>query len=40
MSSATHGPNVSVAEVTNVSQHGFWILLGEEELFVAFSDFP
>jgi len=27
-------------EVTNVSQHGFWLLLGNEELFVPFSLFP
>jgi hypothetical protein len=27
-------------EVTNVSGHGFWLLLGEEELFVPFSEFP
>jgi len=27
-------------EVTNVSKHGFWLLLGDEELFVPFSGFP
>jgi hypothetical protein len=27
-------------EVTNISSHGFWLLLGEEELFVPFSKFP
>ena len=27
-------------EATNVSEHGFWILLGDEELFVPFSQFP
>src|ERR1700679_3578307 len=32
-------PSTSVAEVTNVSRHGFWLLLGQEELFVPFSDF-
>jgi Protein of unknown function (DUF2442) len=35
-----HGTNTSVAEVTNVSPHGFWILLDEEELFVPFDQFP
>jgi hypothetical protein len=30
----------SAVEVTNVSKHCFWLLLGEEELAVAFSDFP
>ena len=28
------------AEVTNVSQHCFWLLLGDEELAVPFSEFP
>ncbi|MBS0412786.1 MAG: DUF2442 domain-containing protein [Proteobacteria bacterium] len=28
------------AEVTNVSPHGLWLLLGDEELAVPFSDFP
>ena len=26
--------------MTNVSNHGFWLLLGTEELFVPFSEFP
>jgi len=34
------GSVTSVAEVTNVSRHGFWLLLGAEELHVAFSEFP
>ncbi|MFP5462864.1 MAG: DUF2442 domain-containing protein [Gammaproteobacteria bacterium] len=28
------------AEVTHVSRHGFWLLLGDEELSVPFSEFP
>ena len=28
------------AEVTNVSRHCFWLLLGDEELAVPFADFP
>jgi len=40
MSFVALGPGTSVAEVTNVSGHGFWLLLGHEELFVPFSDFP
>lgn len=28
------------AEVTNVSRHCFWLLLGNEELAVPFADFP
>jgi hypothetical protein len=28
------------AEVTNISAHGFWLLLGDEELPVPYSEFP
>ena len=34
------GRLTSGVEVANVSPHGFWLLLGEEELFVKFSSFP
>lgn len=30
----------SQAEVTNISQHGFWILLDDRELFLPFEEFP
>jgi hypothetical protein len=39
MKSALLGDNTSV-EVTNISKHGFWLLLGERELFVPFAKFP
>jgi hypothetical protein len=29
-----------VVEVTNVSGQGFWLLVGDRELFVPFDDFP
>ena len=35
-----HGTATSAVEVTNISRHGFWLLLQDEELLVAFSDFP
>ena len=35
-----HGITTSVAEVTNVSKHGFWLLLGYEELLLPFDQFP
>ena len=35
-----HGPATSEAEVTNVSAHGFWLLLHREELLVPFAEFP
>jgi hypothetical protein len=34
------GTLTSVAEVTHVSKHGFWLLLGAEELLVPFEHFP
>src|ERR1700737_747108 len=40
MKSAAPGPSTSLAEVTNVSPHGFWLFIGERELFVPFSLFP
>ena len=40
MKSATPGRSTSQVEVTNVSIHGFWILIGEQELFAPFKDFP
>lgn len=40
MASVALGPNTSAVEVTNVSPHGFWLLLGDEEMFVSFEQFP
>ena len=40
MTSAVLGQSTSAVEVTNVSKHGFWLLLGDEELFVPFAEFP
>lgn len=40
MKSATPGDATSAAEVTNISRHGFWMLLGDEELFLPFDEFP
>ena len=34
------GTSTSVAEVTNISKHGFWLLLDQEELLVPFTEFP
>jgi Protein of unknown function (DUF2442) len=30
----------SEVEVTNVSRHGFWLLVGNEELAIPFAQFP
>jgi hypothetical protein len=40
MKSAALGNSTSGPEVTNVSQHGLWLLLGAEELFLPFMQFP
>ena len=34
------GTTTSAAEVTNISKHGFWLLLAGEELLVPFDQFP
>jgi hypothetical protein len=40
MKSAALGRSTSQVEVTNVSPHGFWLFVGDQELFVPFKDFP
>lgn len=40
MKSAPRGKRISAVEVTNVSHHGFWLMLGQRERFVPFSEFP
>ena len=40
MTSAGLGVSTSPVEVTNISRHGFWLLLEDEELFLPFSEFP
>ncbi len=34
------GVNPSVVEVSLVSNQGFWLLVEDEELFLAYADFP
>ena len=40
MTSARHGQSTLAVEVTNVSPHGFWLLVEQHEYFVPFKDFP
>ena len=40
MKSGQRGRRTSAVEVTNVSRHGFWLLLGDRGLFLAFEKFP
>lgn len=34
------GTSTSAAEVTNISPHGFWLLVDDRELFLPFDVFP
>lgn len=38
--SEKRGVSTSGAEVTNISGHGFWLLVDEKELFLPFEEFP
>jgi len=40
MKSARAGKSISAVEVTNVSAHGLWLMLGGREQFLAFKQFP
>jgi hypothetical protein len=40
MKSDALGRSTSPAEVTNVSPNGFWLIVDDRELFVAFQQFP
>lgn len=40
MKSETLGAHTSPVEVTHISQHGFWMLVQNRELFVPFDKFP
>ena len=40
MSLSAHGGHTSSVEVTNISGHGFWMLVGETEYFLSYEDFP
>lgn len=34
------GTSTSAVEVTHISKHGFWMLIGDEELLLPFEHFP
>jgi hypothetical protein len=40
MNSRLLGDNTSRTEVTNISNHGVWILYGDKEFFLSYEDFP
>lgn len=40
MRSALSGKPTLEAEVTNISRHGLWLLVGDREFFLSFQHFP
>ena len=40
MKSETPGAGTLEAEVTHISKHGLWLLIGEKESFLPFESFP
>lgn len=40
MKSAAPGKNTSEVEVTNVSSHGIWMLIHDQEVFLSYDQFP
>ncbi len=40
MKSDSIGTGTSSVELLNVSPHGFWLMVGEREYFLDFTDFP
>ena len=40
MKSKKLGKDTSEVNITNVSKHGFWMLLNSNEYFLSFKDFP
>ena len=40
MKSSELGSSTSAAEVTNISAHGIWLLIGTKEYFLPYERFP
>jgi hypothetical protein len=40
MKSAKPGKRTSAVEISNISKHGFWLLVDNKERFVPFKEFP
>ncbi len=40
MRSEAPGDTTSAAEVTNISPHGFWLIVDDREIFLPFAEFP
>lgn len=40
MKSLKRGKNISRPDITNISEHGFWVFLNGNEYFLSFEQFP
>ena len=40
MNSQALGKSTLAVEVTNISSHGIWLLMGEKEVFIPHEEFP
>jgi hypothetical protein len=40
MKSYKPGASISEVEVTNISTHGLWVLVGDREYFLSYQDYP
>ncbi len=40
MKSLKNGKNILKPEITNISEHGFWIYLKGREYFLSFNEYP
>jgi hypothetical protein len=40
MSSLAHGGGISEVEVSNISSHGIWLFIHDQELFMSYDNFP
>ena len=40
MNSQALGKSTSMVEVTNISNHGIWLLTREKEIFIPYEEFP
>ena len=40
MKSSKHGKSTFKPEITNISEHGFWIFIDQAEYFLPFEKFP
>lgn len=40
MLSETRGKTICVSEVTSIGRDGFWLLIGDQEFFVPYQNYP